>query len=581
MVPATPSQQSFKAMSNAFRKGVQYNMKIVLRGDVMTGKTNLFNRLQGSDFDENYISTPQIQVANIPWHYKDSNDIVKIEVWDVVDKAHNKTKATENKGIKLEHNSAEAETPVTIPSPSSPNTEDSSLGLDASTVNVYRNSHGAIFLFDTTKPWTFDYVNTELANVPETISVLVLGNFSDKVQERKVELDTIHATLYEHNQDRIKKGAIKPNLIRYAETSMQSGLGLKYIYEYLGVPFLQLMIESLNKQLELKAVEIVDLLEVLDKDDDVPEGMQRRRGQDNFDQPSEPRLARQQEELQSAWDQELEDIALDHSTMLSQPISFDRSETPPPPTQPVKSKKKKDVRLVSEEIPAVVDHFTVEEELEDDWFGEETALPANLSHYKHNESDDDGPGNPMVAGDEDVEPAVEFYSKQNNVLQIHPKDDDDEESQPYEDAEDIEEEVAPVVESYRPPIFKSELDDVWSRSLRRLSGPEIISDSEDEDNRVLTTDSPYLESPSFNFGGSGEGYEEIGGANDNPWSTGQKKEEQEVHEVHQSWDEPKNDENITQEEELPPKGDDNAPVAPSKKKKSSSKKKSSKKKASK
>lgn len=80
-------------------------------------------------------------------------------------------------------------------------------------------------------------------------------------------------------------------------------------------------------------MEIVDLLEVLDKDDDVPEGMQRRRGQDNFDQrmykkkvsilrytnmgiASEPRLARQQEELQSAWDQELEDIALDRKFLL-------------------------------------------------------------------------------------------------------------------------------------------------------------------------------------------------------------------------------------------------------------------------
>lgn len=62
-------------------------------------------------------------------------------------------------------------------------------------------------------------------------------------RERKVEFDTIHATLYEHNQDRIKKGAIEPNLIRYAETSMKSGLGLKYIYEYLGVPFLQLMVK--------------------------------------------------------------------------------------------------------------------------------------------------------------------------------------------------------------------------------------------------------------------------------------------------------------------------------------------------
>lgn len=230
--------------------------------------------------------------------------------------------------------------------------------------------------------------------------------------------------------------------------------------------------------------------------------------------------------------------------MLSQP--FDRSETPPPPTLPVKSKMKKDVRLVSEEMPAIVDHFTVDEELEDDWFGEDNAdLPANLSGYKNNESDDEGPGNPMVAGDEDVEPVVEYYSKQNSVLQIHPKD-DDEDTQSYEDAEDIQEDVAPVVEQYRPPIFKSELDDVWSRSLRRLSGPEIISDSEDEDNRQPTAiDSPYLESPSFNFGGSGEGYEEIGGSSENPWSTGQNNEQKEAKEVRHSWGETRNDDNVS------------------------------------
>lgn len=221
---------------------------------------------------------------------KDSNDIVKIEVWDVVDKAHNKNKSESSKGIKLEHRPSDTKIDSAAtsnpPSPQQHQQEDQevAMGLDASTVNVYRNTHGAILMFDTTKPWTFDYVNKELNNVPESMAVLVLGNFCDKTQERKVEMDTIHATLYEHNQERIKKGAIKPNLIRYAETSMQSGLGLKYIYEYLGVPFLQLMIESLNKQLELKAVEIVDLLETLDTDDDVPAGMQRRRGQDNFDQ---------------------------------------------------------------------------------------------------------------------------------------------------------------------------------------------------------------------------------------------------------------------------------------------------------
>lgn len=110
-----------------------------------------------------------------------------------MDKAHNKTKSTADQGIKLEHKSSShtTETEATAPSPSikakstdsaaekDPNA-DGVMGLDATTVNVYRNAHGAIFLFDTTKPWTFDYVNSELEKVPESMAVLVLGNFCDK-----------------------------------------------------------------------------------------------------------------------------------------------------------------------------------------------------------------------------------------------------------------------------------------------------------------------------------------------------------------------------------------------------------------
>ncbi|CEP16971.1 hypothetical protein [Parasitella parasitica] len=518
---AIPSHHSFKTMSNAFRKGVQYNMKIVLRGDVMTGKSNLFHRLQGADFDQEYTSTPQIQVANIPWHYKDSNDIVKIEVWDVVDKAHNKNKP-ESKGIKLEHKPSDPQISSDVqpnqPAQQPQEDQNVSMGLDASTVNVYRNTHGAILIFDTTKPWTFDYVNKELGNVPESMAVLVLGNFCDKTQERKVEMDTIHATLYEHNQERIKKGAIKPNLIRYAETSMQTGLGLKYIYEYLGVPFLQLMIESLNKQLELKAVEIVDLLEMLDTDDDVPAGMQRRRGQDNFDQPSEPRLARQQEEMKSAWDQELEDIASDHPTVLDGLPH--RQETPPVPTSPVKSKKKKDVELVPEQIPVVAD-FSVGDELNDDWFGDDANTNIDLPVPVKSESDDEGPGNPMVLGDEDVEPI--FYSKPTDTQEQYAAVIQDERVQ----EEELEQDETKEEEEYQP-VFKSELNDVWSHSLRRLSGPQVVSDSEDEDNRIRPSDSPFssespfMEQPTFQSGFIG-GYEEIGGSNENPWSIGQLK----------------------------------------------------------
>ena len=52
-------------------------------------------------------------------------------------------------------------------------------GLDAQFLDVYKQAHGAIFCFDVTKPWTFEYVKNELARVPHNIPVLVLANFYD------------------------------------------------------------------------------------------------------------------------------------------------------------------------------------------------------------------------------------------------------------------------------------------------------------------------------------------------------------------------------------------------------------------
>lgn len=113
----------------------------------------------------------------------DSNDIVKIEVWDVVDKAHNNSNKKDT-GIKLEHTNSSpslSSPPLNVEKsddhhdkekqqdPSSP-----SLALDASTVDVYRNTHAALLIFDITKQWTFDYINNALVNIPDNVAVLVL-----------------------------------------------------------------------------------------------------------------------------------------------------------------------------------------------------------------------------------------------------------------------------------------------------------------------------------------------------------------------------------------------------------------------
>ena len=41
--------------------------------------------------------------------------------------------------------------------------------LDAEFVDVFKGTHGVVFLFDITKMWTFEYIDRELPKVPAHI----------------------------------------------------------------------------------------------------------------------------------------------------------------------------------------------------------------------------------------------------------------------------------------------------------------------------------------------------------------------------------------------------------------------------
>ncbi|XP_068105055.1 rab-like protein 6 isoform X2 [Hyperolius riggenbachi] len=233
-------QSMNQALQRRFAKGVQYNMKIVIRGDRNTGKTTLWHRLQGKKFVEEYIPTQEIQVTSIHWNYKTTDDIVKVEVWDVVDKGKGKKRG--EGGLKLENEPQEG---------------DGDLALDAEFLDVYKNCNGVIMMFDITKQWTFNYIMRELPKVPSHVPVCVLGNYRDMGEHRVILPDDVRDCIQNLNR---RPGS---SYIRYAESSMKNSFGLKYLHKFFNIPFLQLQRETLLRQLETNQLDIDATLEEL------------------------------------------------------------------------------------------------------------------------------------------------------------------------------------------------------------------------------------------------------------------------------------------------------------------------------
>ncbi|XP_068594494.1 rab-like protein 6 [Brachionichthys hirsutus] len=241
-------QSMNQSLQRRFAKGVQYNMKIVIRGDRNTGKSTLWHRLQGKKFVEEYLPTQEIQATSIHWNYKTTDDVVKVEVWDVVDKGH-KGPVPEGVGkgkrrgdnLKLENEPQESD----------------DVALDAEFLDVYKNCNGIILMFDITKQWTFNYILRELPKVPTHVPVCVLGNYRDMGEHRVILPDDIRDLIAGLNRP------MGSSYIHYAESSMKNGFGLKYLHRFFNIPFLQLQRETLLRQLETNQLDMDATLEEL------------------------------------------------------------------------------------------------------------------------------------------------------------------------------------------------------------------------------------------------------------------------------------------------------------------------------
>ena len=177
-------------MQRKLAGGVDLNLKVLVRGERGTGKTALIRRLQGetrlkqgdaeNPYVPDYEPTGEIQVTTINWSYKNQEQTVKVEVWDVVDEG--RPGALDTSTVSSHATSAssgEKFDPKNTPAGAHV------VGvLDASTVDVYKHAHACVFMVDLRRRSTFDYVCKELETMPQNIDVLILGNFRDLCEAR-------------------------------------------------------------------------------------------------------------------------------------------------------------------------------------------------------------------------------------------------------------------------------------------------------------------------------------------------------------------------------------------------------------
>ncbi|CAM9711109.1 unnamed protein product [Chrysoparadoxa australica] len=238
---------SDSAIRRKLRAGVLYNMRIVIRGVRGTGKTALWQRLQGLPFVPQYTETAEVQTSTINWSFRATEEAVKVEVWDVVDKGLSNADQYHLEGGRGIDNQLA----------SLPSAQTSTGGrrhqagvLDASLLDVYKGTHAAIFMLNPSDDSTVAYVKKALPEVPPGISIAVLVNFKDLAITDGVG-DGVYREMQElvrEQSAREKQQGIERELICF-ECSTKDCYGLKVLYDFFNIPFLALKRESLLLQL--------------------------------------------------------------------------------------------------------------------------------------------------------------------------------------------------------------------------------------------------------------------------------------------------------------------------------------------
>ena len=182
-----------------------------------------------------------------------ADDTVVVEVWDVVDQARPKSPPAAEKNASAapraqqfyeeeedDHEEQRRQDPAELLSrkvsgiAQQQGVRDGSHTvnmLDAGLIDVYKGAHAAIFIFDITKKWTFEYVKSEIRKVPSDVDVVLLANYFDMASKRVIMQPEIEQLVKNLGRE-----------TRCIETSMKNCYGLRTLYTYFDLPYLKMKV---------------------------------------------------------------------------------------------------------------------------------------------------------------------------------------------------------------------------------------------------------------------------------------------------------------------------------------------------
>lgn len=296
-----------KQLRKCFSAGVKYNstlsfgikrvvlmkllVKILIRGEQATGKSTLFRQLQDFSLlqvstpsngnlmatvrEEPYIPTRQLQVTNIPWHYRgtngiipdvshkiylkspiyssiESNELVKIELWDVVDEGRHLVPSV-NDYQQHDHHQHHDQVP-----------KHTCETVDVSKLDdVYRHASGVIFMLDVTRSESIDYVVRGLPDVPASLPVLIIGGMIDKAEVSNAfpldEEDFMRNRFQSIRNSAAVKESVEPGPVQFMLASLTrpscphnppSGV-MGAVFKFFELPFLKLQKDLLLTRLQM------------------------------------------------------------------------------------------------------------------------------------------------------------------------------------------------------------------------------------------------------------------------------------------------------------------------------------------